>query len=114
MKIHHIVLTALSAAMLMSPVQAQSGSGKGQKAEQKQRDHDIARQAVLRREVLPLPRILKLAGTYQPGDVIEIELKNKDGVILYDVDVLVSTGEVRDLKIDARTGKLLQNQPKGR
>lgn len=108
------ILLALSASLLMSPASAQSGKEMSPKALQKQRDHDAARQAVLRREVLPLPRILRLVSTYQPGDVIEIELKNKGGILFYDVDVLIPSGEVRDLKIDARTGKLYSNQPKGK
>ena len=84
------------------------------KQQRKENDHEMARRAMLRHEVLPLPRILALAARYQPGDVIEVEFKSKAGVLFYEVEALTPSGEVRELKIDARTGKLLSNQPKGK
>lgn len=82
------------------------------KAARKQADHELARQAVLRREVVPLPRILQLANGYQPGEVIEVELESKKGFLHYDVHVLTAAGVVRELLIDARSGKLVVNRPK--
>jgi uncharacterized membrane protein YkoI len=84
------------------------------KQQRKEEDHEVARRAMLRHEVLPLPRVLALAAKYQPGDVIEIEFKSKAGILLYEVEMLTPSGEVRELKIDARTGKRISNQPKGK
>lgn len=80
----------------------------------KAKDHEIARQAMLRHEVLPLARVLAFAERYQQGDVIEVEFKSKAGVLVYEVEILTRSGEVRELKLDARTGKLLANVPKGK
>jgi uncharacterized membrane protein YkoI len=80
----------------------------------KAKDHEIARQAMLRHEVLPLKRVLALAEQYQQGDVIEVEFKSKSGRLVYEVEILTRSGVVRELKIDARSGKLLVNEPKGK
>jgi len=79
---------------------------------EKIRDHEFARQAVLRGEVLPLTQILGRVARYQSGDVIEIELKTRDRILIYDVDVLVPSGQVHALAIDARSGALLSNRQK--
>lgn len=99
--------------MLAVPATAIAGKKDSDKAERKQRDHDMARQAVLRREVVPLPRILTLVSGYQPGEVIEIELEGKNGQLIYDVHVLTDAGAVRELLVDARSGKLIVNRSKG-
>jgi uncharacterized membrane protein YkoI len=80
----------------------------------KLQDHEFARQAVLRGEVLPLPAILARVARYQPGDVIEIELKAHEQLLIYDVDVLIPSGEVHALAVDARSGMLLANRAKRR
>ena len=108
----NLLALALAVPMLAAPAAASLPDRKEAKSVRKSQDHDLARQAVLRREVLPLPRILTLAGGYQAGEVIEIELKSRRGMLQYDVHVLTAAGVVRELLIDARTGKLLVNQIK--
>lgn len=108
---HWLALVAI-APMLAAPAGASSSQKREGKQERKARDHDIARQAVLRREVLPLRRILTFASKYQVGEIIEVELKSRSGTVFYDVHVLTSNGVVRELFIDARTGKLIVNQVK--
>ncbi len=107
-----LVLSAAIAASALMPTAAVGGQERHEKAQRKDRDHDAARQAVLRGEVLPLPRILTMAARYQRGEVIEIELEGKAQRLIYEVHVLTSDGLVRELLIDARTGKLIANQPK--
>ncbi len=114
MKFRHSLAIALVVPLFAAvPTSAFQGDKRAVKAQRKQQDHDIARQAVLRGEVLPLPRILALADRYQAGEVIEIELKARNGTIFYDVHVLVPSGVVRELFIDARSGRLILNQIKG-
>lgn len=113
MKFHHALMAAAFAPALAAlPAAAWQGGKKEAEAARKQRDHDLARQAVLRREVLPLARILALAARYQAGEVIEIELKARQGVVFYDVHVLIPSGVVHELYIDAKTGRLIVNQVK--
>jgi len=115
MNLRQTMAAAMLASLLALPASGVS-AGAVQKRQDKRaakaRDHDSARQAVLRREVLPLPRILSIANASQRGDIIEIELETKQHVLVYDVHVLTGTGAVRELLIDARTGKLIANRPK--
>jgi uncharacterized membrane protein YkoI len=43
-----------------------------------------------------------------PGDVIDVELERKDGQWRYEVKVLTSTGRVREVKLNARDGSVLE------
>lgn len=108
MKNLHAFVTAL--VLLASPSIALGEPSP--KEIRKRQDHDLARNAVLRREVLPLTRILTLANGYQPGSIIEIELKSRRRVVFYDVHVLTSAGVVRELFINARDGRLISNRIK--
>jgi len=71
-------------------------------------DHAAVREALQRGEVLPLVKILAIANQQVPGDVIEVELEDeKKGVLVYEIKILTGTGRVREVKIDARTGQVL-------
>jgi len=67
-------------------------------------DHIAAREALRRGEILPLTRILDIALRAVPGDVIDVELDRHRGQWRYEVKVLTSTGRVREIKMEARTG----------
>lgn len=71
-------------------------------------DHIAAREALRRGEILPLARILAVAQRAEPGDVIEIELDRHRDSWRYKVKVLTPRGRVRKLRIDARTGAVLE------
>ena len=72
------------------------------------KDHELARQALARGEILSLSRILELAAAAVPGDVIEVDLDRDDGRFIYEIKVLATSGRVRELELDARTGELLK------
>lgn len=71
-------------------------------------DHDDALAAVEARQALPLTRIFQIAQTAVPGEIIEVELDREHGRLIYEVDVLTSTGRLRQVEIDARTGEVLE------
>jgi uncharacterized membrane protein YkoI len=73
-----------------------------------QREHDEIRAALQRGEVLPLTQILSIAQQQVPGDVIEVELESKRGALIYEIKVLTQGGRVREVKIDARNGKVIK------
>ncbi|WP_182466731.1 PepSY domain-containing protein [Sphingomonas gilva] len=104
-----LMIAIMATSAVPQPAFAQ---GKRDKKAQKARDHDLARQAVLRGEVLPLARILSIAQRAAPGDVIEVELESKNGQLFYEVELLTRSGVIRKLSLDARTGALLRRRPK--
>jgi uncharacterized membrane protein YkoI len=92
--------------LLLSLLAASIGSG----VIAAEREHDTIREALRRGEVLPLEKILTIAEQHVPGEVIEIELedKKKSGTLVYEIKVLTQTGRVREIKIDARNGTVLE------
>ena len=72
------------------------------------REHEEMRAALQRGEVLPLTKILAIAQEQVPGDIIETELESKRGALVYEIKVLTQSGRVREIKIDARNGKVLK------
>jgi uncharacterized membrane protein YkoI len=64
-------------------------------------------EAVRQGRILPLAKILAIAAQREPGQVIKVELETKR-VLIYEVKVLTPKGAVRELEIDAGTGKILE------
>lgn len=71
-------------------------------------DHLQARRLVESGEVLPLQTILDKYRTDYPGRVIEVELEKKHGKIIYEIEIIDDSGEVRELYINASNGELLK------
>ncbi|MEQ8603112.1 MAG: PepSY domain-containing protein [Marivibrio sp.] len=89
--------TALAAALLAAFGGAASAG-----------DHERAREALERGEILPLLTILQRATGRQPGEVIEVELEHDDGRWLYEVTLLTAAGVLMEMKLDAATGALIE------
>jgi uncharacterized membrane protein YkoI len=105
MKALKMILTATCAALLAQVVVL---SHAGDDNSRHAREHEEIRAALQRGEVLPLGRILAIAQEKVPGDVIEVELENKRGALVYEIKVLTESGRVREIKIDARQGTVLK------
>ena len=74
----------------------------------KPKDHEAARAALSPGEILPLSRILALAATRAPGDVIKVELEDEKGRLIYEVKMLGKDGRVREVELDAKSGAVLK------
>lgn len=73
--------------------------------------HDEA--LALRRagEILPLEQITTRALEKHAGArLLEVELEDEDGVLVYEVELLTPAGVVRELELDARSGKVLKDE----
>ena len=92
-----IATTLLLGLMALSPLQvARAGD-----------DYIEARRLHVSGEILPLETILKNVRQVFPGKIIEIDLEREDDVIVYEVEILGEDGVVREIYINAKTGKLL-------
>lgn len=65
------------------------------------------RAAVTRGEVLPLSRILSIARARVPGEMLEVGLEDDHGGLVYKVKILSPSGRVQEVRLDARTGRVL-------
>ena len=77
------------------------------------RDLDQDEALRLRREgvILPLEQLLQAAMQRYPGAaLLEAELEEEDDVLVYEVELLTSQGSVRELELDAQTGRILKDE----
>ncbi|WP_236715524.1 PepSY domain-containing protein [Pseudomonas sp. BMS12] len=77
------------------------------------RDLDQDEALRLRREgvILPLEQLLQAAMQRYPGAaLLEAELEEEDDVLVYEVELLTSEGSVRELELDAQTGRILKDE----
>jgi uncharacterized membrane protein YkoI len=96
-----LALCVLAAFLVVSPAWADS-------------DHDRARRAVEEGRILPLKDILARAEASHPGQLLEAELEDEHGALIYELKVLATDGRVVRLYYDARTGELLKAKEKER
>lgn len=61
--------------------------------------------------ILPLEQLLSRAlQRYPLASLLEAELEEEHGRLLYEVELLLPSGEVRELEIDARDGRILKDE----
>lgn len=75
-------------------------------------DHERARAALQAGQVLPLKQVLERLAQTHPGEVLEVELEQDHGRWRYEIKLLQAGGQLRKLKVDARTGEPLQRPPR--
>lgn len=73
-------------------------------------DHELAEQLREAGEILPLETILQKLHTSHPGKVLEVELENKHDRLIYEIEILDEEGKVWEIKVNAKTGELLQQK----
>lgn len=67
-------------------------------------DHDRARDAVRRGEILPIERIMEAVAADTPGQVLEVELEQRGRHWIYEVEVLRADGVLVEREVDAADG----------
>lgn len=70
-------------------------------------DQEIARELVLKGEILPLESVVITALQRHQGRLIEVELETLEGRYVYEVGLVTHDGEKLEYYYDARTGELL-------
>lgn len=89
---------ALCAALASGPALAKKGG----------RDHDDAAAAVREGRAMPVAEILKRVRGM--GEVLEIELDDDDGRLVYEIKFLDKRGRRMEVYVDARTGAVLKRE----
>lgn len=82
----------------------------GARSEQHESDHEAVRELMQQGDILPLEQILEQARQLRAGRVLETELERERGGYIYEVEVLDDNGEVWEMKFDAATGELLEQE----
>jgi uncharacterized membrane protein YkoI len=71
-------------------------------------DHEFAKRALEQGRALPLADIIAKVTPQVPGKVIEVDLEDEDGTLVYDLKVLSPQGRLQEIEVDAATGKILK------
>jgi uncharacterized membrane protein YkoI len=75
--------------------------------EHEEREHAAVRSTGEAGAILSLEQILQTARQQHAGRVLETELEESRGGMVYEVEILDANGEVWEMKFDARSGELL-------
>jgi uncharacterized membrane protein YkoI len=57
---------------------------------------------------IALEDALRIATSQVPGEVVKVEREREDGIEVIEIKVLAANGRVRELKLDARDGRVLE------
>lgn len=77
-------------------------------------DHDRAREALKAGQVMPLRAVLERLEREHPGQVLDIEIEEEDGRLIYEVKLLQNDGRLIKLELDAKTATVLSRKDRGR
>jgi uncharacterized membrane protein YkoI len=78
--------------------------------QRQERDHDRARQAVRRGEVLPMAKVLERLYARIPGEVVGVEFEREDGRWIYEFKLVDRIGRLLEVQVDAATGNILSTE----
>lgn len=95
-----LIAASLCAVLLAMPSVAASDDDDDDDASSQQ---DEARDAVKRGLARPLQEVLAFVAKTIKGDIVEIELDEDDGRYLYEIEYVAPSGQLMEIKIDART-----------
>jgi uncharacterized membrane protein YkoI len=73
-------------------------------------EQDSVRRMQQHGDILPLEQILRKADEQHAGRVLESELERNDGDYVYDVEVVDDQGRVWEMRFDARSGEVLNQE----
>jgi uncharacterized membrane protein YkoI len=73
-------------------------------------DYNQAKQLLDAGEILPLEKILTKIAKYTSGHILEVELEIDDDRPLYEIEFIDNKGLVWKLKVNAKTGKIIERK----
>ena len=73
-------------------------------------DHDIARAALIRGEILPLEAILAEVKKTVVGEFVGVELSRRQNIWIYTIKVISPTGAFDRVLADAKTGVVIKTK----
>jgi len=76
----------------------------------KAEDYNDARNLANAGKILPLETILSHLYKLEKGTVIEVELEEKNKLLLYEIELLTAKGIVSKYIFNAKTGKLIKHK----
>ena len=113
MNIRIIVFSAIALAGttgLLATGLSGTGSAHSEHDEHEARENRVVRSLAEPGDILSLEQILQNARQLHAGRALEAELEEGDDGMVYEVEILDANGEVWEMKFDARSGELLEEE----
>lgn len=73
-------------------------------------DHEKVRRLMTDGEIVSLEVILAKVREQVPGRILEAEIDEKKGTLIYEIEILDDQGTVWELRYDARNAELLKKE----
>ena len=88
------------------------GSGADALADDEQRDHDLARKALLEGRIRPLTEITEVVRSKVPGEIlsVQIEVDDQKRRFVYEFDIITPEGKLKEVDIDAATATIFKHR----
>lgn len=77
-------------------------------------DVDVARDLVATGDILSLEQVVQSVKGGRNWRLIEAELEREDGEWIYEFELVDDKGRVHEIEVDARSGKILEDEREGR
>jgi len=99
-----VFIFALVATMTVPAAFADNGKGDHDE------NHEKLGEARTHGKIMPIDLLLKLLKEKLKGEIVEIELDDKDGGLYYEIYYLDSGGRRIEIYVDAATGQILKGK----
>ena len=115
MNIKVIVFSVIALAGVAGLLAIGLGGAGNTGSDHEEEEHEYNERAAVRSlvgpgDILPLEQILQNARQQHVGRVLEIELEEQRGGLVYEVEILGDSGEVWEMNFDAHSGELLEEE----
>jgi uncharacterized membrane protein YkoI len=110
MKYTRTIFTGLclaTVALSPLPTLAHNDGGHFHGNHESEHDHDQAFKAVREGKAMPLEQLLALVRVRFDGVVVHTRLEQENGVWMYELKIVDRNGRMREIYVNAKTGKLL-------
>lgn len=112
----HVLRPWLTAALLSLPAGGAAeppvpgftpGSTPGSTPAPMPADQDAVRRAVLEGRLRPLAEVMEEVSRAFPGRIVEMELEEEEGRVVYEFDILTPDGRLIEVDAEAATGRII-------
>ncbi|MCB1479133.1 MAG: PepSY domain-containing protein [Tepidamorphaceae bacterium] len=97
------ILAVMLATLAAQPVLADRENGR-------EASHDDLYEARQRGDILPLPEILEMIRPQTGDRILEIEFEEEDGIPIYEIYFIDSSGHRGEIHVNAATGEILPDR----
>jgi uncharacterized membrane protein YkoI len=105
-------MTRLTHCLLFAAAISVAGPAAADGEHRRDHDHDRAREALARGDILPLSTFLPALEARYGARLLEVELEQDYGRFVYQIQLITAEGKVIVADVDGATGLVIPDEPK--